>query len=267
MMDTDVKVSEVKPIPKPCNQLIKNAWSAALVSGLITVALDAYFWIDGVRSVLVYLNLIYVLVSCGLAYGIYRRSRICAVFMLLLFILDKAFAPMVYNSGSIVFFLLFIMCFSAGVVGTFWYHSGAESQEVSTKKLTLCTLACAAIAIGIVAGVKFLSADSPQKAWGDFHRELDKEYAQGSLPVRLDYYTVLQSAEMADKTLIYTYAIENTNLATISDSQLETQSRSIFTRAYCSGNMVQKYGLIVEYVYTQGLSEKTYSYNKKDCVG
>ncbi len=267
MADTDVKVNEIKSVPKSCHQLIKNAWSAALVSALITVALDVYFWIDGVRSGLVYLNLIYVFISCGLAYGIYRRSRICAVVMLLLFSLDKAYAPVVYNSGSIVFFVLFTLWFSAGVVGTFWYHSGAESQEVSTKKLTLWTVACATIAISIVAGVKFLSTDSPQKAWGDFHRQLDKEYAQGSLPVRLDYYTVLQSAEMADKTLIYTYAIENTNLATISDAQLETQSRSIFTRAYCRGNMVQKYGLIVQYVYTQGLSEKAYSYNKKDCFG
>ncbi|PKE29569.1 hypothetical protein CWS43_16145 [Rahnella sp. AA] len=266
MTDMDVKISENNIVSPSINRLIKNGWAAAVASALITVALDVYFWMSGVRAVLVYFNLIYVLVSCGLAYGIYRRSRVCAVLMLLLFVLDKVYAPVTYSSGNIVFFVMFMMFFSGGVVGTFWYHSKARSQDVSGTKVMLLTALCAAICIGFVASVKFLTTDSPQKAWHEFHQQLDKANAKGNFPARLDYYTVVQSAELSDKTLIYTYSVENTRLADISDSQLETQSRANFARAYCAGNMVQKYGLQVEYVYTQGLTEKSYSYNKKDCM-
>ncbi|NGX88508.1 hypothetical protein GW579_15625 [Rahnella sp. Lac-M11] len=266
MTDMDVKIVEENTVPKAINRLIKNGWTGAVASALITVALDVYFWTSGVRNLLVYFNLIYVFVTCGLAYGIYRRSRVCAVLMLLLFVLDKVYAPVTYSSGNIVFFVMFMMFFSGGVVGTFWYHSKARSQDVSSTKVLLLTALCAAVCIGFVAGVKYLMTDSPQKAWHEFHQQLDTARAKGSFPVRLDYYTVLQNAELNDKTLIYTYTIENTRLADITDAQLETQSRTNFTGAYCAGNMVKKYGLQVEYVYTQGLTEKSYSYNKNDCM-
>lgn len=262
----DVQINERTVPPKAMSLLIKNAWLATLASSLITVALDVYFWMSGVRTWLVYMNLIYVVVFCGLAYGIYRRSRSCAIAMLLVFILDKAYSPIVYSTSTIIVFVLFTLCFSGGVVGTFWYHSKAKSADLSGKTLTVFTVLCATVAIGLVAGMKYITTDSPQQAWSDFQTLLEKEYAKGSFPVRLDYYTVLQNAELNGHTLTYIYSVENTRLVDISDSQLETQARAHFTGAYCGSNMVQKYGLQVDYVYTQGLTEKNYSYRKSDCV-
>lgn len=126
MTDMDVKIVEENTVPKAINRLIKNGWTGAVASALITVALDVYFWSSGVRNLLVYFNLIYVFVTCGLAYGIYRRSRVCAVLMLLLFVLDKVYAPVTYSSGNIVFFVMFMMFFPAGL----WALSGITQKHV-----------------------------------------------------------------------------------------------------------------------------------------
>ena len=266
MTDGAVNISAHPDTPKALNRLIKNGASAALVSALITIALDVYYWSEGVRTIRVYLNLVEVAITCVLAYGIYRRSRICAVLVLLLFTLNQIYLPAVHSIGNMIFITLFMLCFSGGVVGTFWYHSGIRSLTMNTRKVRILIVLVAVITSGLGIGIKYLTADSPQEAWHNFRVQIDKEHAKGVYPVRADYYTVVQDAAINGQTLIYTYSIENIRLTDISDAQLETQSRARFNRFFCATAMVQIYGMQVEYDYTQGLTEKTYLYNKNDCV-
>jgi hypothetical protein len=59
----------------------------------------------------------------GLSYGVYRKSRVCAVLMLAFFLLNKVIMWM--NAGTpngVVMSLVFFWLFGQGVVGTFEYH-------------------------------------------------------------------------------------------------------------------------------------------------
>src|SRR5512137_1150006 len=68
---------------------IKNAWTAGIISGvltlIVTIAAMAGYSILGFSA----LNLLDVAVIGGLTFGIYRKSRTCAVIMLIYFMGSK----------------------------------------------------------------------------------------------------------------------------------------------------------------------------------
>jgi serine/threonine-protein kinase len=66
----------------------------------------------------------------GMAYGIYRRSRICAVLMLLYFIASKIIISVTLGRPSgLAMGLVFVYFFWQGVVGTFEYHKLEKHQQ------------------------------------------------------------------------------------------------------------------------------------------
>jgi serine/threonine-protein kinase len=128
--------TEVRPapaqvdVPESVMQKIKGAWIAAVVSGCMTlvvtlVALSgkSYLGFDAWNS-------IDVLLIFGLAYGIYRKSRTCAVLMFVYFAISKImlFAQTGQVSGA-VFGLVFLYFYGRGVLGTFEYHKLRKTGE------------------------------------------------------------------------------------------------------------------------------------------
>ena len=103
---------------------IKGAWIAAVISGSVTL-LVAVLALLGVRLfnftawVLIDVALIF-----GLAYGIYRRSRVCAVIMFVYFIISKIY--ILVTAGGVTglpLAIVFAYFFFQGIRGTFAYHS------------------------------------------------------------------------------------------------------------------------------------------------
>jgi lysylphosphatidylglycerol synthetase-like protein (DUF2156 family) len=112
-------------IPPEIAKHIKNAWVAACIFGAITlvVALLAIAWT----------RLIDVALIFGLALGIYKKSRTCAILMLVYFIVSNI---MLYHKNSdpsrIVMAVIFIYYFWFGIVGTFRYHTFIREQKRAT---------------------------------------------------------------------------------------------------------------------------------------
>jgi hypothetical protein len=105
------------------NQQIKTAWIAGTVSGTLTLIMT-----------LVSMNF-YVLVDVfligGLTFGIYKKSRVCAVILLAYFVYAKILdfsSTSNINGFTVSIAVSFIYCFAQGVRGTFAYHRLTKSQ-------------------------------------------------------------------------------------------------------------------------------------------
>jgi hypothetical protein len=102
---------------------IRNAWVAGLISGSITLAVTL-FAIAGM-SVLGYsaVELIDVALVFGLTFGIYKKSRTCAVLMFVYFVISKIILMTEMRSASpMIVGLVLLYFYAMGVVGTFQYH-------------------------------------------------------------------------------------------------------------------------------------------------
>ncbi len=112
---------------------IKTAWVAGIVSGVITLAVTL-FSMTGRR--LFGFNawaLFDVALIFGLAFGIYRKSRVCAVVMLAYFVLSKIYLWTITPSLiGLLFALVFLFCYVLGVIGTFRYHRIVTTPQEAT---------------------------------------------------------------------------------------------------------------------------------------
>ena len=109
---------------------IRNGYIAALISVGITIA--AYLLQIDANDINLFSDpsiFIDVIIGLILAFGIYKRSRVCAVIMLIYFIVGKIiyYNEMTYyginlDIQTIVVALVFIYFYAQAVRGTFAFH-------------------------------------------------------------------------------------------------------------------------------------------------
>jgi hypothetical protein len=102
-------------------RMVACGWIAATIAGLATlvISLTASFG-------LTHYNLVDAGLLLGLAYGIYRRSRTCAVLALAYHILNRTVLFMRMSDLppiTIVLTLIFATLYVLGVIGTFVHHA------------------------------------------------------------------------------------------------------------------------------------------------
>ena len=120
------EIDAVEPdaqVPAPILKKIRNACVAGTISTVITLVF-ALLAITGTSVAgITSWQLLDVALMAGLTYGIYRRSRTCAVMMLAYFVISKVLQ--IVEGGKptgIVLALVFFYYYAHGVVGTFAYH-------------------------------------------------------------------------------------------------------------------------------------------------
>ena len=102
---------------------IRGAWGAGCVSTGITLLAMAGYGVLGMSA----LNLVDVALLGGLTFGIWRRSRTCAVIMLGYFLASRLLILASPDNGalrvtSIPGALVFLYFYWQGVAGTFAFH-------------------------------------------------------------------------------------------------------------------------------------------------
>ena len=103
---------------------IKGAWIAALVSGTLTLGVVAYVVFSGSSMLSVdEWVLIDVVIIYGLAFGIYKKSRVAAVSMFVYFIINKVMMYFDGETRGTWMAAIFLFLFAQGVHGCFQYHS------------------------------------------------------------------------------------------------------------------------------------------------
>lgn len=114
---------------------IKHARIAAMVCGTVTLAGSITLIIKQVQtgsSLINILSLIDAIFIFSMAYGIYRKSRICAVLMFEYFLLSKIFNISIsahINSGVLIIGAVFLFFLYQGITGTFAYHKCRICKE------------------------------------------------------------------------------------------------------------------------------------------
>ncbi len=109
---------------------IKKAWVAGVISGVITLIVTAAamagYSIMGFTS----LNLLDVAFIFGLTFGIYKKSRTCAVLMFVYFVGSKLYLWSETGKVSgLPLALIFGYYFFLGILGAFAYHRMAPQEE------------------------------------------------------------------------------------------------------------------------------------------
>jgi serine/threonine-protein kinase len=116
-------------VPEEILKKIKQAWIASIFSATIT--LIAILISMAGTQILGYtaLELVDVALIAGLGFGIYKKSRTCAVIMLIYFVSSKILIMIETGQpAGLVVGLLFAFFYWQGVSGTFSYHKFMERQ-------------------------------------------------------------------------------------------------------------------------------------------
>ncbi len=110
-------------VPPEVLQKIRNAWITCLIALAITLLLSVIA-LSGLSSAgYSAWHLIDVVLVAGLAFGIYRKSRACAVVMFVYFLISRILTAV--ETGHVRRLLVgavFLYFYWQGVVGTFAYH-------------------------------------------------------------------------------------------------------------------------------------------------
>ena len=117
-------------VPADILRNIRNAWVAGVISGCITLIITLLA-IAG-RSLYGFsgTELVDVVLILGLSFGIYKRSRTCAVLMLEYFIFAKVYMMVGGHLNVMGAFVavIFLYFYSMGIVGAFQYHRFLRSR-------------------------------------------------------------------------------------------------------------------------------------------
>jgi hypothetical protein len=120
--DVDLEPNKIE-VPELILKRIKNAWITGIVSGTMTLLFTLIAMYGTNLLGFSVWNLSDVVLIFGLTFGIYKKSRTCAVVMLAYFLLSKII--IISQTGSFngsLLAIVFIYYYSYGIIGTFAYH-------------------------------------------------------------------------------------------------------------------------------------------------
>lgn len=120
--DVDLEPNKIE-VPELILKRIKNAWITGIVSGTMTLLFTLIAMYGTNLLGFSVWNLSDVVLIFGLTFGIYKKSRTCAVVMLAYFLISKFI--IISQTGSFngsLLAIVFIYYYVYGVIGTFAYH-------------------------------------------------------------------------------------------------------------------------------------------------
>lgn len=119
-------------VPEDIKKSIRGACIAGAISGCVTLAFTLLA-ISGTTLIgFSAWEFFDVALIFGLTFGIYKKSRVCAVLMLVYFIAAKLYLfTQAGTPSGLPLALLFGYFFAKGVYGTFRYHRLLQEQELS----------------------------------------------------------------------------------------------------------------------------------------
>ncbi|MBU5485739.1 hypothetical protein KQI86_15570 [Clostridium sp. MSJ-11] len=109
---------------------IKNAWMWATFSSSVMFILFILSQVGLMDVYMNYLIIIDILMVLGLAFGVYKKSRVCAILLFIYFIIDKII--MIISQGRVTGTVWLIIAggiYIQGIRGTFYYHKNMKDKE------------------------------------------------------------------------------------------------------------------------------------------
>ncbi|WP_297428345.1 hypothetical protein [Clostridium sp.] len=115
---------------------IKNAYCLAILSGVMTLILTMLS-ILGIWDLGLDLSeLLEVVLVLGLAFGVSKKSRVCAIALFIYYTINKAI--MIFSNGGIVglaIIFIFAIGYFQGIRGTLHYHKNIKLEKMNDETL------------------------------------------------------------------------------------------------------------------------------------
>ncbi len=125
-------------VPKPIHGKICAAWFTGIVAMVLTVVMIAYSWYSKELTVVGPASFIDIALLGGIVFGVYKRSRVCAVLLLLYHLINSVVLTLLVGGpGNIPMVLLFTVMYILGVIGTFQYHKYKKNLHNNPVNLRL----------------------------------------------------------------------------------------------------------------------------------
>lgn len=123
-------VADIAPaVPPEIARKIKNAWVAGCISAAITLAVTLIAMSGNAVLGFDAWSLLDVVFILAMTYGIFRKSRVCAVVMLVYFIVSKIILMLEAGKPSgLLTALIFGYYYLQGVMGTLAFHQLRKRQ-------------------------------------------------------------------------------------------------------------------------------------------
>lgn len=113
-------VEPLVDVPEAILKKIKNGFTAAMISGALTLLVTLYAIASSKMPGFSAWNLVDVALIFGLGFGIYKKSRTCALLMFVYFVVSKII--MKNNASGFFVAMIFLYFYAMCVLGTFQYH-------------------------------------------------------------------------------------------------------------------------------------------------
>jgi len=132
---TTTNLDVVEPelaVPVNIAKMIKSGWIAGLISMGITLIFVLWSFVGTPIMGIDAWALVDVGLMAGLSYGVYKKSRTCAVLLLAFFVIGKIY--MWVEAGSpngVIMAAIFAWYFFQGASGTFLYHRWKRDTQIS----------------------------------------------------------------------------------------------------------------------------------------
>ena len=132
---TTTNLDVVEPelvVPVNIAKMIRSGWTAGLISMGITLIFVLWSFVGTPIMGIDAWALVDVGLMAGLTYGVYRKSRTCAVLLLAFFVIGKIY--MWVQAGSpngVIMAVIFTWYFFQGASGTFLYHRWKRDTQIS----------------------------------------------------------------------------------------------------------------------------------------
>ena len=125
--DSDLEIPNEIEIPVAVLKKIRNGWIAALVSGVFTLGFTILAMLSAdIGDLGGFFNawtILDVVLTFGLAYGIYKRSRTASTIMFVYYVGSKIILYLEIGAvGNIIIAVVFTYLFFQAMVGTYQYH-------------------------------------------------------------------------------------------------------------------------------------------------
>ncbi len=116
---------------------IRNTYSLAILSGVITLILTILSTLGIWDLGLDLFELMEVVLVFGLAFGISKKSRVCAIILFTYYIINKAIIifsnERIGGLGGLVIMFIFIIGYFQGIRGTIHYHKNLKLEEINNE--------------------------------------------------------------------------------------------------------------------------------------
>ncbi|MBB6624515.1 hypothetical protein H7E67_13830 [Clostridium gasigenes] len=117
---------------------IRNAWELAIVSILMTLIaiMVSVFGKNNFLGLDLY-GLVDVVLVMGLAFGIYKKSRVCAVILFIYFIVGRIDMMISYGGkpASNAASIFFAFGYFQGIRGTIHYHKNKKKEKQKNREI------------------------------------------------------------------------------------------------------------------------------------